>query len=269
MTHNTQAGDAVERVAQALQDHIEQHHGVCLPASAWDAAAIAALSTPAVSEDAVERLALIVGDKLAGVEGMGARYKAHGDTRWPLAVEIARAALAAAPSPDTALREAGDTCPCCGALPCDWTQRPAFRDDGAALFAIGQARDYVLMAQGDEEAEVREGADLTLALIDKTIAARQATEPSEDDLWKMARALSIPEHHTTWDLLSEVEKDRHFRQAQWAYREFARQATEPSDPIDEATKRMAKIMGADFVRKGATEPSDTQQGERAALSERK
>ena len=33
----------IERAAQALQDHMEQHYGVCLKASEWDAATRAAL----------------------------------------------------------------------------------------------------------------------------------------------------------------------------------------------------------------------------------
>lgn len=37
--------EAGEDAAQRLQDHMEQHHGVCLSASDWDAAVAAALGT--------------------------------------------------------------------------------------------------------------------------------------------------------------------------------------------------------------------------------
>lgn len=42
-------------------------------------------------------------------------------------------------------------------------------------------------------------------------------EPSEELLWRIARNLSVPEHHTTWDLLTERQKDLYFMQAQYAY----------------------------------------------------
>jgi hypothetical protein len=41
----------------------------------------------------VERVALIVGDKLGGHEGLGEVYRRNGDVRWAQSVEIARAAL--------------------------------------------------------------------------------------------------------------------------------------------------------------------------------
>lgn len=49
-------GEAVGDAAQRLQDHMEQHHGVCLSASEWDAAILAALAHPAQARDEPESL---------------------------------------------------------------------------------------------------------------------------------------------------------------------------------------------------------------------
>lgn len=43
LTPSALSGDAGEDTAQRLQDHMEQHHGVCLSASDWDAAIRAVL----------------------------------------------------------------------------------------------------------------------------------------------------------------------------------------------------------------------------------
>jgi hypothetical protein len=55
-----------------------------------------------------------------------------------------------------------------------------------------------------------------------------------DDLReRVARALSIPEHHTTWDLLTDRQKDLYRMQADYACKEFAAIASVPPVPIDD------------------------------------
>lgn len=44
----------------------------------------------------------------------------------------------------------------------------------------------------------------------------QATAVTEELRWKVARAISIPQHHTTWDTLTEREKDLFYMQADYA-----------------------------------------------------
>lgn len=45
---------------------------------------------------------------------------------------------------------------------------------------------------------------------------KQVKPIEESDIWRVARAISIPQHHTTWDLLTEREKDLFYMQAEYA-----------------------------------------------------
>lgn len=54
------------------------------------------------------------------------------------------------------------------------------------------------------------------------------TDAMEAFRWQVARAISIPQHHTTWDLLSEREKDLFYMQAGYAIDTM--EAAKPSTP---------------------------------------
>jgi len=69
-------------------------------------------------------------------------------------------------------------------------------------------------------------ADAALSLMQPEIDHRAAEErakllealrvPSEGMIEAIARAISIPQHHTTWDLISDMEKSLFFMQAGYA-----------------------------------------------------
>jgi hypothetical protein len=54
--------------------------------------------------------------------------------------------------------------------------------------------------------------------------------PSEKLVWDVARAISVPEHHTTWGILTDAQKDLYYMQA-----EYAISAMRASIPTPEAS----------------------------------